>query len=59
QQFRRILQSPAIPLERRVRMACSMSAIIGTLATGEAAFGNIPMAELAEHVRSAVHDLLR
>ncbi len=59
QQFRRILQSPAIPLERRVRMACSISAIIGTLATGEAAFGNVPMAELAEHVRSAVHDLLR
>jgi AcrR family transcriptional regulator len=58
QQFRRILQSPDIPLERRVRMACSISAVVGTLATGEAVFGDVPMEELAELVRSAVHDLL-
>jgi hypothetical protein len=58
QQFRRILQDPAIPLDRRVRMACSISAIVGVLATGEAVFGEVPMAELAEHVRGAVHDLL-
>src|ERR1700683_72680 len=58
QQFRCILQSPAIPLDRRVRMACSISAIVGALATGEAAFGDVPIAELAEHVRAAVHDLL-
>lgn len=59
QQFRRILASPAIPLDQRVRMACSISAIIGTLATGEAVFGDIPMTELAEYVRLAVGDLLR
>ncbi len=58
QQFRRILQDPAIPLDRRVRMACSISAIVGVLATGEAVFGEVPMAELAELVRGAVHDLL-
>jgi AcrR family transcriptional regulator len=58
QQFRRILQSPDIPLERRVRMACSISAVVGTLATGEAVFGEVPMDELAELVRSAVHDVL-
>ncbi len=58
QQFRRILQSPAIPLERRVRMACSISAVVGTLASGEAVFGEVPMAELAELVRGAVRDLL-
>jgi AcrR family transcriptional regulator len=58
QQFRRILQDPDIPLERRVRMASSISAIVGVLATGEAVFGDVPMTELAEQVRGAVHDLL-
>jgi AcrR family transcriptional regulator len=58
QQFRRILQDPHIPLERRVRMASSISAIVGVLATGEALFGDVPMTELAEQVRGAVHDLL-
>src|SRR5271167_2411136 len=58
QQFRRILQSPAIPLDRRVRMACSVGAIVGALATGDAIFGDVPIEELAEHVRDAVHDLL-
>ena len=57
-QFRRILASPAISLDERVRMACSISAIVGVLATGEAAFGDVPMAELAEHVRGALRDLL-
>jgi AcrR family transcriptional regulator len=58
QQFRRILQSPDIPLERRVRMACSIGAVVGALATGEAVFGDVPMEELAELVRGAVHDIL-
>ncbi len=58
QQFRRILASPAIPLDRRVRMACSISAIVGALPTGEALFGDVPMTELAEEVRGAVRDLL-
>jgi AcrR family transcriptional regulator len=58
QQFRSILQSPDIPLERRVRMACSIGAVVGTLATGEAVFGDVPIAELAELVRGAVRDLL-
>ncbi len=58
QRFRRILQSPAIPLERRVRMACSIAAVVGALATGEAVFGEVPMDELAELVRNAVRDLL-
>ncbi|MGH2865760.1 MAG: TetR/AcrR family transcriptional regulator [Solirubrobacteraceae bacterium] len=58
QQFRRILQSPDIPLARRVRMACSISAVVGTLAAGEALFGDVPTEELAELVRGAVHDVL-
>jgi AcrR family transcriptional regulator len=58
QRFRRILQSPEIPLERRVRMACSIGAVVGALAGGDAIFGDVPVPELAELVRAAVHDLL-
>jgi AcrR family transcriptional regulator len=58
EQFRRVLASPAIPLDRRVRMACSISAIVGVLATGEALFGDVPITALAEEVRGAVRDLL-
>jgi AcrR family transcriptional regulator len=59
QQFRRILESPDIPLERRVRMACSIGAVVGALASRDAIFGEVPIDELAELVRAAVHDLLR
>jgi AcrR family transcriptional regulator len=58
QRFRRILQSPEIPLERRVRMACSIAAVVGALATGDAVFGDVPIEELAELVRNAVRDIL-
>lgn len=39
-------------------MACSISAVVGTLASGGAVFGDVPIEELAELVRAAVHDLL-
>lgn len=58
QRFRRILQSTEIPLERRVRMACSIAAVVGALATGDAVFGDVPIEELAELVRNAVLDIL-
>ncbi len=58
QQFRRILQSPAIPLEQRVRMAASIGAVVAALVGGEAVFGDVPMDELAEVVRGAARDLL-
>jgi AcrR family transcriptional regulator len=57
--FRRVLGSPAIPLEQRVRMACSLGAIVGTLATGDTLFRDVPIEELAEFVRAAMRDLLR
>ncbi|MGA3362934.1 MAG: hypothetical protein ABSD82_12995 [Solirubrobacteraceae bacterium] len=40
-------------------MTCSLTAIVGTLATGDAIFGDVPIEELAELVRAAVRDLLR
>jgi AcrR family transcriptional regulator len=58
QRFRRVLQSPDIPLERRVRMASSIGAVLGTLAPDAAVFGGVAIEELAELVRAAVRDLL-
>jgi AcrR family transcriptional regulator len=57
-QFRRVLESPAIPLEQRVRMACSLGAVVGALVGAEGLFGDVPVDELAELVRDAVRDLL-
>jgi AcrR family transcriptional regulator len=65
QQFRRILQSPAIPLEQRVRMVCSIGAVLAALVGGEGPaggtglFGDVPMRQLAALVRDAARDLLR
>jgi hypothetical protein len=39
-------------------MVCSISAVVGALATAEPVFGDVPMEELAELVRGAVHDVL-
>jgi AcrR family transcriptional regulator len=58
QQFRSVLESPAIPLAQRVRMACSLGAIVGALVGGEKLFGDVPIEEVAEQVREAVRDLL-
>ncbi len=58
QLFRRILQSPAIPLDQRVRMMGSLGAVVGVLATGEGLFGDVPIDELAEQLRAVVRDML-
>jgi AcrR family transcriptional regulator len=58
QQFRRVLESPSIPLAQRVRMVCSLGAVVSALVGAEGLFGDVPMPELAELVRDAVRDLL-
>ncbi|MGO9957683.1 MAG: TetR/AcrR family transcriptional regulator [Solirubrobacteraceae bacterium] len=58
QQFRRVLQSPNIPLAQRVRMVCSLGAVVSVLVGAEGLFGDVPLPELAELVREAVRDLL-
>jgi hypothetical protein len=58
QLFRRVLQSPAIPLAKRVRMVCSVSAIVGALVGAEGLLGDVPIDELAGLVREAMRDLL-
>jgi AcrR family transcriptional regulator len=57
QQFRRLLESPAIPLATRVRMACSIGAVVAALVGGEQLFGDAPIEAIAELVREAVRDL--
>ncbi|HEY3977270.1 MAG TPA: helix-turn-helix domain-containing protein [Streptosporangiaceae bacterium] len=57
--LRQFLASPDIPLAQRVRMGCSIGAVMGTLISGSEAFGDVPVADLAQPVRDAMRDLLR
>ena len=58
QQFRAILASPAVPLAKRVRLACSIGAVVGALMGAGDAFGDASITEVANLVRDAVHDLV-
>jgi AcrR family transcriptional regulator len=57
QRFRRVLASPAIPLADRVRMACSIGAVLVGLMGSDALFGEEPAERVAELVRRTVHEL--
>ena len=64
--LRQVLVSPTIPLERRVRMVCSIGAAIAGLmggifssgGGGEGLLGEVAMPELTELVRAAMRDLM-
>lgn len=58
EQLRAVLASPALPLPLRVRMACSIGAVMGALMGAGQAFADVPADELADMVRGAVHDLM-
>jgi AcrR family transcriptional regulator len=58
EQLRRFLASPAIPIRLRVRMACSIGAVMGSLMEASEAFADVDADELAGYVREAVRDLL-
>ena len=58
EQLRRFLADPALPLALRVRMACSIGAVMGTLMGAGGAFGDVPTEELAGLLRDAVRDLM-
>jgi AcrR family transcriptional regulator len=57
-QLRRFLASQAIPLAQRVRMVCSIGAVVGTLIAGADAFGDVSTADVADLVKEAVHDFM-
>jgi AcrR family transcriptional regulator len=58
ERLRRFLSSPALPVPIRVRMACSIGAVMGSLMGAGEAFADVDAEVLAGHVRDAVRDLL-
>jgi AcrR family transcriptional regulator len=59
ERFRAFLADPVIPLEQRVRMACSIGAILTALMGAGGLFGDADQDEVAGYARRAVRDLLR
>lgn len=57
--FALVFASPEIPLADRVRMACSLGAVITGLIDAGKRFGDVDPAEVIELVRASVRDLLR
>ena len=57
ERFRRLLSDPAIPLERRGRMAASVGAVLAILGAGDM-FGDASDDEVAELARDVARDLL-
>ena len=58
QRLRQALADPSLPLRDRVRMACSLGAVLGGLLMAGDAFDNVPNAELGSLVRDAVRDVV-
>jgi AcrR family transcriptional regulator len=57
-QFRRVLTDPAVPIEYRVRMACSFGAVMSGLLFAGDIFAAVPSAALGDMLRDAVRALL-
>jgi AcrR family transcriptional regulator len=58
QRLQQALADSALSLRDRVRMACSLAAVIGGLSMAADAFNDVSPAEADALVREAVHDLL-
>jgi AcrR family transcriptional regulator len=59
ERFARMFANPEIPLADRIRMTCSLGAVMaGLIDTGER-FGDAEPAEVIELVRASVQDMLR
>jgi AcrR family transcriptional regulator len=58
EQLRRAFADPALSLRDRVRMACSLGAVLGALFIAGDAFDNVASAELGSLVRGAVRDVV-
>ncbi len=57
--FRRVLADPDVPVQDRVRMACSFGAVFAGLFMAGDAFAAVPDDELGGLLRNVVHDVLR
>jgi AcrR family transcriptional regulator len=58
QRLTRLLASSDVPLAQRVRMACSIGAVMAVIGGHGGIFGDARPEELAELVRDAIRDLL-
>ena len=58
EQLRRVLADTRIPLVLRVRMACSIGAVLGVLMGASGPFDDVPPEQLAGLVRDTARDLL-
>jgi AcrR family transcriptional regulator len=58
EQLRRVLGNPAFPLQIRVRLACSIGAVMSALMGSSDVFADVATAQLSDLVRDAVHDLM-
>jgi AcrR family transcriptional regulator len=56
--FRQVLADPSVPLRDRVRLSCSLGAVMGGLLLTADLFGDVSAATLAEMLSDAVRDLL-
>jgi hypothetical protein len=57
ERFRRALANPAIPLEQRVRMACSIGAVFSGLMGAGGMFGDVSTDDVAACVRGRARPL--
>jgi AcrR family transcriptional regulator len=57
ERFRRLLANRSIPLEQRVRMACSIGAVFSALMGAGGMFGDVAADDIVVHVRGVVQDL--
>ncbi|HUN36120.1 MAG TPA: TetR/AcrR family transcriptional regulator [Trebonia sp.] len=58
QRFRQALADPSLSLRDRVRMACSLGAVLGGLFMAGDAFDSVPGPELSSLVKDAVNELV-
>ncbi len=54
-----VLNDPALPIKQRVRMACSLGAVMGGLLMSGDAFSSIPESELVEMLQATIGDFLQ
>ncbi len=58
-QFRRVLTDPSLPVRSRVRMACSIGAVMGGLVLAGDVFADVSSEELGDLLQETVQVLLR
>jgi AcrR family transcriptional regulator len=57
ERFSRFLANSAVPLEDRVRMACSIGAVFSSLMGASGMFGEVSPDDVAVHLRTVLSDL--